>query len=66
MRSFLVHWALSSLALALTAWILPGVTVSSPAALVAGALVLGFLNAVVRPVLLILTLPLTILTLGLF
>ena len=42
MRSFLVHWALSSLALALTAWILPGVTVSSPAALVAGALVLYF------------------------
>jgi putative membrane protein len=48
------------------AYIVPGVTVSSWPALAAGALVLGFVNAVIRPVLTILTLPLTFLTLGLF
>ena len=45
---------------------LPGVTVGSPFALLIAALVLGFLNAVVKPVLVILTLPLTIVTLGIF
>jgi putative membrane protein len=44
----------------------PGVTVSSGPALAFGALVLGFVNAVVRPVMTLLTLPLTVVTLGLF
>jgi len=63
---FLVHWFLLAVALALTAWLLPGVHVDSVGALVVAALVLGFLNAVLRPVLVLLTLPLTLLTLGLF
>ena len=46
--------------------ILPGVEVESTGALLVGALVLGFLNAVVKPVLVLLTLPLTVLTLGIF
>jgi len=66
MQGFLAHWAASAIALAVTAWLLPGVAVSSVAALLVAALVLGFLNAVVKPVLVILTLPLTILTLGIF
>jgi putative membrane protein len=66
MQGFLVHWIVSALALAATAWLLPGVAVSSLPALLVAALVLGFLNAVVKPVLVLLTLPLTILTLGIF
>jgi putative membrane protein len=45
---------------------LPGVTLSSLPALLVAALVLGFVNAVVKPVLVLLTLPITVLTLGLF
>jgi putative membrane protein len=45
---------------------LPGVHVDSAAALLVGSLVLGFVNAVVRPALTVLTFPLTVLTLGLF
>ncbi len=66
MTLFLIHWAVVALGLAAAAYIVPGVNVSSGAALAVGALVLGFVNAVVKPVLTILTLPLTVVTLGLF
>jgi len=49
-----------------TAYILPGVHIDSTQALAVAAIVLGLVNALVRPVLTILTLPITILTLGLF
>ena len=63
---FLVHWLSVTLALAVAAWLLPGISFSSIPALVIGALVLGLVNAIVRPVLHLLSLPITILTLGLF
>ena len=63
---FLAHWLTTAAALGVTAWILPGVQVDSLAALAVSALVLGFVNAIVRPVLVLLTLPFTVLTLGLF
>ena len=66
MALFLIHWLVVAIGLALAAYLVPGVVVRSGTALAAGALVLGFVNAVVRPVLTILTLPLTIVTLGLF
>jgi len=66
MSRFIAHWLSVTLALALTAWILPGVHVDSLPALLAGGLVLGFVNAVVRPVLAFFSLPITLLTLGLF
>jgi putative membrane protein len=44
----------------------PGVTITSWVTLALAALVLGFVNAIVRPILVILTLPITVLTLGLF
>lgn len=66
MLRFLSHWLVLALALATTAWLLPGVHISSGAALAIGALVLGGMNALVRPVITLLTLPLTVLTLGLF
>ena len=66
MIRFLTHWLTTALALGVASWVLPGVTVSSLTALMVAALVLGFVNAVVRPMLVLMTLPFTLLTLGLF
>ena len=66
MKRFLIHWLIITLALWVTAYILPGVHVGSYQALAVAAIVLGLVNALIRPILTILTLPITILTLGLF
>ncbi len=66
MAGLLVRWAINAVALYLTTLIVPGLRVTSFGGAVLAALVLGIVNAVLRPVLLLLTLPLTILTLGLF
>jgi putative membrane protein len=66
MRSFLIHWLITTASLAAASRLVAGVHFSSLLALLAAALVLGLINAVVRPVLVLLTLPITILTLGLF
>lgn len=66
MTRLLMHWLTTALALGAASWVLPGVHVNSLAALAVAALALGFVNAVVRPLLLLLTLPFTLLTLGLF
>ena len=63
---FLAHWMTTAAALGVATGILPGVRVDSLAALAVSALVLGFVNAIVRPLLVLLTLPFTVLTLGLF
>ena len=57
---------MTAAALAVTAWVLPGVRVDGIFSLALAGLVLGFVNAVVRPLLLLVTLPFTLLTLGLF
>ena len=62
----IIKWLVSTLAVMLTAYIIPGVTVGSFFVALWISLFLGFLNAVVRPILIILTLPINILTLGLF
>jgi putative membrane protein len=64
--SFLLHWLITAAGLYAAAHFLTGVSVASPLALALGALVLGLVNAVVRPILQILSLPFTLLTLGLF
>jgi len=66
MGRFLMHWLSTALALFVCSRILPGVHVDSLQTLAVGSFVLGFINAIVRPILLILTLPITILSLGLF
>ena len=63
---FIVHLLVIALALWVTAYILPGVEFTSWQALAISAIVLGLLNALVRPFLVLLTLPITVLTLGLF
>jgi putative membrane protein len=65
-KRFIIHLLVIAVALWVTAYILPGVQVASWQALAIAALVLGFVNAIIRPILVLLTLPITILTLGLF
>ena len=62
----LVRWLLLAAALLLVAHVYSGVTVTSFASAMIAALVLGLLNALLRPLLVLLTLPVTLLTLGLF
>ena len=62
----LVAWLINALALFLLPYVFPWVTVDSMGAALIAALVLGLINALIRPILFLLTLPVTILTLGLF
>jgi putative membrane protein len=66
MAGFFLRWALNALALWVVSSIVPGIHASGIFATLVAALVLGILNALVRPILLVLTLPLNLLTLGLF
>jgi len=62
----ILRWFLLAAALLLVAHLYPGVTVASFGAAMFAAFVLGLLNTLVRPLLVLLTLPVTLLTLGLF
>ena len=67
MRGLLIRWVLTAFALWLTATLFPGlVTIRSAGAALIAALFLGLVNAIVRPVIILLTLPFTLVTLGLF
>ncbi len=63
---FFLTWLLTAVSLFITAYIVPGIVVSGFTAAAVAAVILGLVNAFVKPILLIFTLPLTILTLGLF
>jgi putative membrane protein len=63
---FLIRLTANALAILAAAYIVPGIDVAGGLSLLAAALVLGLINAVVRPILLFLTLPFTLVTLGLF
>jgi putative membrane protein len=63
---FLARLVLNGLAILIAAWLLPGIHITSPLSALLAGVILGFVNAIVRPVLFFLTLPLTLLTLGLF
>src|SRR5204863_5000478 len=66
MMMLLARWVVNAAALLLVAYLYPGVHVESFFAALIAALVLGLVNAVVRPILVVLTFPVTLLTLGLF
>lgn len=61
-----IHWLLSAIAIGITAYILPGITVAGIVPALVLAVVLAIINTFIKPVLSILTLPLSIVTLGLF
>ena len=66
MLQFLLTWLATAVSLLITAFIVPGITIISFSSAMVGAAVLGLVNAVIKPILILFTLPLTILTLGLF
>lgn len=63
---FVARLLLNGIAIIVASYIVPGLQISTPVAAVIAGVFLGLVNALVRPVLLLLTLPLTLLTLGLF
>ncbi|WGV23285.1 phage holin family protein [Halotia branconii] len=66
MKNFLLTWLATAVALLITASIVPGFYVKNFIAALVAAIVIGLVNAFIRPILAILTFPITLLTLGLF
>lgn len=66
MMRFLVAWLINAAALAVAAWLFDGIAVAGAPTLAVVALIFGLVNALVRPLLKLLTCPLILLTLGLF
>ena len=66
MRGFLIRLLITALGLWVADQLLPGIAFTGTGALIVSALLLGLVNAVIRPILIILTLPLTVVTLGFF
>ncbi len=62
----IANWFLNALALLIVSKIVPGIELRGFGAALVAVLVIGLVNALIKPILLILTLPITILTLGLF
>jgi putative membrane protein len=62
----IVRWLLLAAALLLVAYLYPGVTIKSFGSAMIAAFVLGLFNTLLRPILVLLTLPVTVITLGLF
>ena len=66
MTGIIIRMLITALGLAAAAWIIPGVTIAGPGTLILAAALMGIVNAVIRPIAVVLTLPITIITLGLF
>jgi putative membrane protein len=66
MQGLVIRWLVSAVALYLTSLIVRGIEIHGVIPLLFAAVTIGILNAIVRPIILLLTLPLTLLTLGLF
>ncbi|MEX2199594.1 MAG: phage holin family protein [Burkholderiales bacterium] len=66
MLKLLLVWVINAIALLAVAYLMPSIAVTSFTTALVAALILGLVNAVIRPVLILLTLPATIITLGLF
>jgi putative membrane protein len=66
MAGLLINWIIATIAILVAAYLIPGIRVDSIGAALIGAAILGILNAVIKPILVIFTLPITLLTLGLF
>jgi putative membrane protein len=63
---FILHWAITALSLWVASRVFRGISFADTSSLVISALLLGFANAIVKPLVIVLTLPLTLVTFGLF
>lgn len=66
MRGLLIKWIINSLAILIVTYIVKGIEVASPITVIVVAFVLGIVNAFLRPLIILITLPITIFTFGLF
>ena len=66
MRGLLIKWIINSLAILIVTYIVKGIEVASPVTVIVVAFVLGIINAFLRPFIILITLPITIFTFGLF
>ena len=66
LHDFFIHWGIMSLSLWVASFLFGGLKFSNGSSLLVSTLMLGFANAILRPILIVLTLPLTLVTLGLF
>jgi putative membrane protein len=66
LTAFLLHWAITGVSLWIASHVFKGLKFSGAGSLAVAALLLGFANAIVKPLLVVLTLPLTLVTFGLF
>jgi len=64
--ALLLQWAVTALSLWVASYVFKGIRFADKSSLIISALMLGFVNAILRPVLIVLTLPLTLLSFGLF
>ena len=66
MAVLLLLWVLNAVSLLVVAWLVPGITLGGFGSALVAALILGLLNTLIKPLLIVLTLPITMVTLGLF
>ena len=66
MRGIIVRTLIIAAGIGVAAWLIPGIRIDGTGTLILAAIILGIVNAIVRPLIILLTLPITILTLGLF
>lgn len=66
MKSFLIRWLITAIAVLTAVKIIPGISCDSWSTLIIASLILGIFNAILKPLLVLFTLPLVLLTLGLF
>ncbi len=66
MNKFLLTWLITAISLLITAYLIPGIAINTFMVAAIAAIVMGLINAIVRPILIVFTLPLTFLSLGLF
>ena len=66
MRGLLIKWIINSLAILIVTYIVKGIEVASPVTAIVAAFVLGIINAFLRPLIILITLPINIFTFGLF
>ena len=66
MKEFLLRWFVTTLSVLGATWLIPGISYDTMGTLLGAALLLGIFNALVRPVLLLLSLPFIIVTMGFF
>jgi len=66
MKGLLIKWVINSLAILIVTYIVKGIEVANPVTVIVVAFVLGVVNAFLRPLIILITLPITIFTFGLF